>query len=126
MDPIRSPLAPPPIGPYSQAVKAGGWLFCSGQVALGPTGQELLPRDIEEQAQQVLKNLQAVLLEAGTTTASVVKTTIYLRDMNDFAAVNAIYSTYFAEPFPARETVAVAGLPRGAKVEISCVAYLGS
>ena len=125
MKAIHTPLAPPPIGPYSQAILAGGWLYCSGQVALGPTGQEILPETVEEQTHQVLKNLGAVLKEAGSSLASVVKTTIFLRDMADFATVNAIYSTYFSAPYPARETVAVLGLPRDAKLEISCVAYLG-
>lgn len=125
LTPIVSAEAPAPIGPYSQAIKAGGWLFCSGQVALGPTGQEALPTDLAEQAHKVMQNLQAVLAEAGAGFDKVVKTSIFLTDMGDFAGVNEVYSSYLTPPYPARETVAVAGLPRGARVEISCVAYLG-
>lgn len=125
LTPIVSAEAPAPIGPYSQAIAANGWLYCSGQVALGPTGQESLPSDLTEQAHKVMQNLRAVLEQAGAGFDKVVKTSIFLTDMADFAAVNEVYSSYLTPPYPARETVAVAGLPRGARVEISCVAYLG-
>ena len=121
--PIRSDKAPAPIGPYSQAIKSGGMIFCSGQVALGPNGDEALPDDVAEQAEQVMQNLAHVLGAAGASLADVVKTSIFLLDMADFAAVNAVYARHMALPYPARETVAVLGLPRGAKVEISCIAF---
>jgi 2-iminobutanoate/2-iminopropanoate deaminase len=124
LTPIVSKDAPAPIGPYSQAIQAGGWLFCSGQVALGPTGNEPLPEDLADQAHKVMQNLQAVLAQAGATFSQVVKTSIFLRDMADFAVVNEVYASYLQQPYPARETVAVAGLPRNARVEISCVAYI--
>jgi len=123
--PINSALAPAPIGPYSQAIKVEGWLFCSGQVALGPIGTEPLPASLEDQAHIVMKNLQAVLQEAGATFSQVVKTSIFLTDMAHFATVNQIYALYLTEPYPARETVAVTGLPKGALVEISCIAFMG-
>jgi len=123
---VHTADAPAPIGPYSQALKAGGWLFCSGQVALGPTGNEPLPEDLTQQAHKVMQNLKAVLSNAGGSFSNVIKTSIFLRDMADFAIVNDVYASYLTEPFPARETVAVSGLPRNAKVEISCIAYLGS
>lgn len=125
LKPIVSADAPAPIGPYSQAIQAGPWLFCSGQVALGPTGTEALPASVEEQAQKVMQNLQAVLAEAGANFGQVVKTSIFLQDMADFTAVNKVYASYLQAPYPARETVAVAGLPKGARVEISCIVYLG-
>jgi 2-iminobutanoate/2-iminopropanoate deaminase len=122
---VFSPAAPAPIGPYSQAVRCGSLLFCSGQIAIDPASGRLVDGDVSAQARQVAKNLSAVLEAAGTTPAAVVKTTIFLVDMADFAAVNAVYAETFGEAAPARSTVAVAGLPLGAKVEIEAVALLG-
>ena len=117
--------APAPIGPYSQAVRSGKELFCSGQIPLDPQTGELVAGDIGAQTQRVLDNLGAVLREAGFDYGDVVKTTIYLTDMQDFAAVNTIYERAFGAAKPARSTVAVAGLPRGARVEIDAVARKG-
>jgi 2-iminobutanoate/2-iminopropanoate deaminase len=123
---VRSAEAPAPIGPYSQAVIAGSFAFCSGQVALLPDGS-LAAGGVRAEAEVVLRNLVAVLAAAGCTSADVVKTTVYLVDMADFAAVNEIYARTFsgATP-PARATVAVAGLPKGARVEIDAVALVPS
>lgn len=114
--------APAPIGPYSQAVRSGKELFCSGQIPLDPRTGELVAGDIGAQTQRVLDNLGAVLREAGFDYGDVVKTTIYLIDMQDFAAVNTVYERAFGAAKPARSTVAVAGLPRGARVEIDAIA----
>lgn len=111
--------APAPIGPYSQAIAAGNLLFVSGQVAIVPATGNLNNPDIETETTQVMENIKAILAEAGTDFSRIVKTTIFLKDMQDFAAVNAIYGSYLSEPFPARETVQVAGLPKNANVEIS-------
>ncbi|MEO6149668.1 MAG: RidA family protein [Mucilaginibacter sp.] len=119
---IKTQNAPDPIGPYSQAVKAGGFLFVSGQVAITPPNGELVLDDIKTEAKRVMENLQAILTEAGIDFSHVVKTTIFLRDMQDFAQVNEVYGSYFTESFPARETVAVLGLPKNVNVEISVVA----
>lgn len=118
---IESPNAPKAVGPYSQAVAAGNLVFVSGQIPIGPDGK-LMSGPIEEQAHQVMRNLKAVLDASGASFADVVKTTIYLTDMADFAKVNPVYGSYFSEPFPARETVCVKALPLGAQVEISVVA----
>lgn len=120
---IESASAPKPIGPYSQAVLAGNMLFMSGQIAIDPVTQEYQPADIETETTQVMKNLWAVLEEAGMNFTHVVKTNIFLADMADFAKVNAIYSSFFTDNFPARETVQVSVLPKNSKVEISMVAY---
>jgi 2-iminobutanoate/2-iminopropanoate deaminase len=120
---IESASAPKPIGPYSQAVLAGNLLFMSGQIAIDPQTQEYQPADVEKETTQVMKNLKAVLAEEGMDFSHVVKTNIFLADMGDFAAVNAIYASYFTDNFPARETVQVSVLPKHAKVEISMVAY---
>lgn len=117
--------APAPIGPYSQAVRSGKELFCSGQIPLDPQTGELVAGDIGAQTERVLDNLGAVLREAGFDFADVVKTTIFLLDMTDFAAVNAIYERAFGIAKPARSTVAVAGLPRNARVEIDAIARKG-
>lgn len=122
MEAILSPNAPAPIGPYSQAVLVGDDVYCSGQVALDPVTGELHGTDAAAQAERVLVNLGAVLEAAGLHFSDVVKTTIYLLDMSDFAAVNDVYARFFKEAKPARSTVAVAGLPRGARVEIDAVA----
>ncbi|MGA7570931.1 MAG: RidA family protein [Candidatus Aquilonibacter sp.] len=119
---IASDAAPAPIGPYSQAVRSGKTIYCSGQIALDPTSGNLIDGDVSAQAEQVMKNLGAVLAAANCDYGDVVKTTIFLIDMNDFAAVNAVYGKYFDAGKPARSTVAVAGLPRGARVEIDCIA----
>lgn len=119
--------APAPIGPYSQAVKANGFLFLSGQVAINPESGELNNPSIAEETHQVMRNIKAVLLEASCGFNDVVKTTIFLTDMSLFAEVNEIYGSYFegSSTFPARETVAVKGLPKGVNVEISMTAYKG-
>lgn len=119
---VVSTSAPAPIGPYSQAVRSGKMLYCSGQIALDPVSGNLVEGDVSAQAEQVMKNLGAVLEAAGYDYGDVVKTTIFLIDMNDFAAVNGVYGRYFDAGKPARSTVAVAGLPRGARVEIDCIA----
>jgi len=119
---IRSDKAPAPIGPYSQAILAGDHVFCSGMIALDPQSGELVGSDAAAQADQALKNLGAVLTAAGMSYADVVKTTVFLIDMNDFAAVNAVYAKYFDASKPARSTVAVAGLPKGARVEVDAIA----
>ena len=119
---INTSKAPAPIGPYNQAVKAGNLLFVSGQVALRPGTNELANADIIEETQQVLQNLRSILAEAGMDLSNVVKTTIFLSDMTLFGQVNEIYAKYFEGDFPARETVAVKGLPKNANVEISMIA----
>lgn len=119
---INTSNAPAPIGPYNQSVKAGNLLFISGQIALVPASGELLTGSVEEETHQVMKNLKAILTEAGTDFGSIVKTTIFLSDMSLFAQVNEVYGSYFTGDFPARETVAVKGLPKGVNVEISMIA----
>jgi len=121
---IHSPHAPGPIGPYSQAVRAGEFLFISGQIALDPQTGELKMATLAEEVQLVLSNLCAVLEAAGAAPKDVVKCSIFLSDMALFAQVNTYYAQVFGESAPARETVAVAGLPKGVRVEISAVAYL--
>lgn len=119
---INTPNAPAPIGPYNQAVMTGDMLFISGQVALVPGTGDLSNADLTQETQQVMKNLQAILTEAGMGFSNVVKTTIFLSDMGLFAAVNEIYGSYFDADYPARETVAVKGLPKNVNVEISMIA----
>lgn len=119
---INSNNAPAPIGPYNQAVMAGDLLFISGQVALVPGTSELDNADISHETHRVMKNLSAILSEAGFDFSHVVKTTIFLSDMSLFGEVNEVYATYFTTDFPARETVAVKGLPRNVNVEISMIA----
>jgi len=120
---IATANAPSAIGPYVQAVRANGFLFLSGQIPLDPaTGQLLAESDIAGQTERVLQNLAAVLQAAGTSLAAAVKTTVYLADMNDFAAMNAVYGKYFPADPPARSTVEVSRLPRGARVEIDVIA----
>lgn len=120
---INTTKAPAPIGPYSQAVKAGGFLFLSGQIALVPGASELKIGNIAEETQQVMENLRAVLEEAGFNFGNVVKTSIFLKEMSSFATVNEEYGKYFDKDFPARETVAVKTLPKDVNVEISMVAF---
>ena len=121
---INTSFAPAPIGPYSQAVKAGNTLYCSGQIALDPSTGELRMETIEVETRQVLENLKAVLNAAGANVQHVVKCSIFLSDMNQFATVNAIYAEYFGTICPARETVEVACLPKNVNVEISAIAFL--
>ncbi len=129
MEPIKvsTTQAPAAIGPYSQAIRIGQFVYCSGQVALDPATGELVGADIEAQTHRVLQNLQAVLASANTSFANVVKTTVFLTHMSDFQAMNAVYASFFetpGQPAPARSTVAVAELPRQALVEIECVALV--
>lgn len=123
---IATSAAPGAIGPYSQAVRAGGFLFVSGQIALDPATGRLVDGDVSAQARQVMRNLEAILREAGASFANVVRSTIYLADLDDFAAVNEVYGACFEPPAPARATVQVARLPRDARVEIDVVAWLGA
>lgn len=122
---IHSDRAPKAIGPYSQAVRAGNTLYLSGQTPLDPASGELVAGDIGAQARQVFENLAAVLAAAGASFADVVRVGIYLTDLGYFAAVNEVMKQYFSEPYPARSTIGVAALPRGAQVEIDLVAVLG-
>lgn len=119
---VLTPHAPEPIGPYSQAVQCGTELYCSGQIPLDPQSGEIVAGDITAQTERAIENLGAVLCAAGYHYTDVVKTTLFLVNMNDFAAVNAVYEKYFALGRPARSTVAVAALPRGALIEIDCIA----
>jgi 2-iminobutanoate/2-iminopropanoate deaminase len=125
MDALTTTDAPAAIGPYSQAIRAGDFLFVSGQIPLDPASGTLVGGGIAEQTHRVLKNLGAILSAAGVSFDRVVKTTVYLQDMAEFAAMNEIYGTYFPAPAPARATVQVARLPRDVRVEIDLVAYLG-
>lgn len=119
---IAADTAPQAIGPYSQAVEAGGFLFVSGQIPLDPASGEMVEGGIEAQTAQVLENLQAILIAAGASLTDVVKTTVYLKEMGDFARVNEVYARYFAKDCPARVCVAVSDLPKGALVEIDVIA----
>ena len=121
---IQTENAPAAIGPYSQAIKAGGFVFCSGQVAIDPQTGQFVAGGVAEQTEQVLKNLSAVLEAAGSSLDQVVKTTVFLADMKEFSAMNEVYARFFSEPPPARATVAAAGLPRDARVEIEAVALV--
>ncbi len=119
---ISTDNAPGAIGPYSQAVKTGNMVFCSGQIPIDPVTGEFVSGDVAEQTRQVLKNLSAVLEAAGTDLSNVVKTTVFLADMNDFTAMNEVYAEFFNGNKPARATVQAARLPRDARVEIDCIA----
>jgi len=121
---IQTDNAPAAIGPYSQAIKAGGFVFVSGQIPIDPQTGQFVPGGIAEQTEQVLKNLSAVLEAAGSSLGLVVKTTVFLADMKEFSGMNEVYATYFSGPPPARATVAEAGLPRDARVEIEAVALV--
>jgi 2-iminobutanoate/2-iminopropanoate deaminase len=123
-DAISSKDAPAAIGPYSQAVRSGGLLFISGQIPLDPTTGQLVSGDIAAQTDRVIRNLRAILLAAGCDFPDVLRTTIYVTDLAHFEAINAVYGRAFTPPFPARATVQVAGLPRGAQIEIDAVAAL--
>ena len=124
LHPVTSTSAPAAIGPYSQAIKAGDLVFCSGQIALDPQSGQMVGTSAAEQAEQVLKNLGAVLAASGASLAHVARTTIFLTSMNDFAAVNEVYARHFGSHKPARATVAVKELPKGGLVEIDCIACL--
>ncbi len=119
---IRTALAPRALGPYSQAIVAGGFVFCSGQVAIDPATNELIKGTIEDETRRVLQNLGAVLEAAGTSFERVVKATVYLRDMADFARMNAVYGEFFPSPCPARAAIQVARLPKDAGIEIELIA----
>ena len=119
---ISTMLAPAAIGPYSQAVETNGVVYCSGQIPIDPKKGEIVAQTIEEQAEQVMQNINAVLAQAGVGFDRVVKTTCFLADLADFAAFNGIYGKYFPENPPARSCVAVAGLPKGAKLEVEVIA----
>ena len=121
---VRTEKAPAAIGPYSQAVRMGNLLFCSGQIPLDPATGELVTGDVAAQTRQVFANLGAVLSQAGAGFEHVARTTVYLADMGDFAAMNAVYATFFSTPAPARSTIQAAGLPRNARVEIDVIAVL--
>jgi 2-iminobutanoate/2-iminopropanoate deaminase len=122
MKAISTKKAPGAIGPYSQAIQAGGFVYTSGQLGLDPATGAFPEGGIAEQARQSLQNVKAILEEAGLSMANVVKTTVFLSDMNDFAAMNGVYAEFFSEPYPARSAVAVKTLPKGAMVEIEAVA----
>ena len=119
---ISTPKAPAAIGPYSQAIRVGNLIYTSGQIPINPATGQFVEGGIKEQTRQSLTNVQAILQEAGLTMSHVVKTTVFLADMNDFADMNAVYAEFFTEPFPARSAVAVKTLPKGALVEIEVVA----
>ena len=121
---VVSDKAPKAIGPYSQAVVIDGWVFCSGQIPLDPHTGQMVEGDVSDQTRQVFANLQHVLGAAGSGFDAVVKTTVYLADLNDFAAMNEVYATMFSSPAPARSTIQAARLPRDARIEIDVVARL--
>ena len=122
LEPIDTEGAPRAVGPYSQAVVVDGWVFCSGQIALDPADGEVVGGEVSLQTERVMKNLAAVLRAGGASLATVVKTTVFLVDMADFSAMNEVYGRHFGDHRPARSTVAAAGLPKGVRVEIECVA----
>lgn len=121
---IATPDAPAAIGPYSQAIVHSGLVYCSGQIPLDPESGEIKAVTIEEQTHQVMKNLSAVLEAAGSGLSGVIRTTIYLQNLENFAKVNEVYASYLSKPFPARATVEVSKLPRGSQVEIDAIARL--
>ena len=127
IEPIKTKFAPDPVGPYNQAVLVENWLYCSGQIALDPlTGLMIGDGNIEEETKQVLKNLIAIVEAAGGRNSNIIRTTIYLTDLNDFAKVNEIYAEIFCETTsPARACVEVSKLPKDGKIEIDCIAWLG-
>ncbi len=124
MQAIHTEKAPKAIGPYSQAIKVGNLVFASGQVPIVPATGEFVEGGIQEQTRQALTNAQAILEEAGTSLKNVVKTTVFLSDMANFAAMNEVYAEFFTQPYPARSAVAVKTLPKGALVEVECIAEL--
>lgn len=122
---VRTDRAPAAIGPYSQGIACGGFLFCSGQIPLDPVSGKMVEGGIEAQTERVLRNLEAVLAAGGSSLAAVVRTTVYLADLGDFPAMNAVYGRFFAAEPPARATVQAAKLPAGARVEIDAIASIG-
>jgi 2-iminobutanoate/2-iminopropanoate deaminase len=122
---IKTEHAPNAIGPYSQAVRAGGFVFCSGQIALDPQTGQFVPGGVQEQTEQVLRNLMAVLEAAGTGLDRVVRTTVFLSNLNDFGAMNEVYARFFGDACPARSTIEAGRLPRDAYVEIDAIALAG-
>ncbi len=122
---IETSKAPAPIGPYSQAVKAGNTYYLSGQIAIDPATGEMNMANLEVETHQVMKNIEAILTDQGLDFSHIIKTSIFLQNMSDFTEVNKIYGSYFSSDFPARETVEVAGLPKGVNVEISVIAVKG-
>lgn len=122
---VSTPHAPQAIGPYSQAVTAGGVVYCSGQISLDPVSGAFVGGDVRAETEQVLKNLSAILEAAGSSLSRVVKTTVFLADIEDFAAMNEVYARFFGDHRPARATVAVRSLPRNARVEIEAIALVG-
>jgi 2-iminobutanoate/2-iminopropanoate deaminase len=126
LEKVQTGGAPAAIGPYSQAIAHGGLVFTAGQIPLDPASMQLVEGDVAAQTERVMQNLSAVLEAAGASLASVIKTTVFLSDMNDFAAMNEVYGRWFGEHAPARSTVQVARLPRDARVEIECIAVAGA
>jgi 2-iminobutanoate/2-iminopropanoate deaminase len=122
---IKTESAPNAIGPYSQAIRAGGFIFCSGQIPFDPRTGEFVPGGIQEQTEQVLRNLMAVLEAAGSSLDRVVKTTVFLSNLNDFGAMNEVYGRFFKESCPARSTIEAGRLPRDARIEIEAIALAG-
>ena len=122
IDVVSTPAAPKALGPYSQALVAGGFVFCSGQIPIDPATNSISAATVEEQTRQSIKNLSAVLEAAGSSLSKVVKTTVFIKDMNDFAAVNGVYAEMFGDTKPARSCVKVARLPKDVKIEIECIA----
>lgn len=125
MKTIHTNNAPAAIGPYSQAIEVNGFIFASGQIPIDPSTGNFIEGGIKEQTKQAITNAKNILKEAGTDLAHVVKTTVYLANMADFAAMNEVYATFFQQPFPARSAVAVKDLPKGALVEVEVLAYKG-
>ena len=122
MKALHTDKAPAAIGPYSQAIEVNGMVFASGQIPLDPATGNIVEGGIKEQTHQALTNAEAIMEAAGLTLANVVKTTVFMADMNDFAAMNEVYATFFSEPYPARSAVAVKALPKGVLVEVECIA----
>ena len=125
MNAIATTQAPSAIGPYSQAIQVGNFVYASGQIPIDPATGTIVDGDIKAQTRQSLNNVKAILAEAGLSMRNVVKTMVFMADMNDFAQMNAVYAEFFAEPYPARSAVAVKALPKGAQVEIEVVAVKG-
>lgn len=121
--PVNTPNAPQPIGPYNQAIKAGDYLFVSGQIAINPETNKLIVGDIAVEARMVFENISHILKKADLNFSHVVKASIFLKDMSTFPIINEIYKQYFEEPYPARETVEVSRLPKGVNIEVSVIAY---
>jgi len=124
MEPIYTKNAPDPIGPYNQAIKANGFVFISGQIPIDPQSGELVSGSIEKETEQVMKNLENILLESGSSFDKVVKSSIFIKNMDDFGTINTVYGNYFKNNQPARETVEVNKLPKNVNIEISCIALV--